>query len=148
MRKLVMILACVMFASNAFAFKDPATVAATRELISRVQRQSTLQEKAATLESFKQFLFNRLNTIEMPENMDDVDAMAKSNDPRIEEFRSLTEFDTYVGMISIRKINGASCAAARNHIAASTGADQSQLDRGEIGSEALMAQEIINAICH
>lgn len=143
MRKLIFIFMCFTISTNALAFKDEATLAATRELISRLQQQTTVQEKAANLERFKKFLFNRLNTIDVPDITQN-----SLKDPRIEEYRSLTEFDTYVNMISIKKINASSCAAATAHIRAATGADMSAINSDQQGAEALMAQQIIEALCH
>ncbi|MDG0815660.1 hypothetical protein [Bdellovibrio svalbardensis] len=141
MRKLVLAFAGLLLSSNAFAFTDSATINATKSLIAHVQTQGTLQERNATLERYKEFLSNRLNTFEMPEdalNVDDELAM---------EFASLNEFESYVMNIDLRKLNQKSCAAAKARVEAATGASQDQLSKGQIGSEALLAQEIINALC-
>ena len=137
MRKLMMVLACVLVTSNAFAFSDAATVNAVKDLIGRTRSQN-LQEKSASLEQMKKFMFNRLNTIEMPED---------ATDAQIEEYRSLTEFDTYLNMINVSKLNSTSCAANAAHIKASTGATEEDIAAGRIGSEAQVAEAIIAAFC-
>ncbi len=141
MRKLGLVFLGLLLSSNAFAFSDLVTMQATKNLIARVQTQSTLQERNATLEEYKQFLNGRLNNFEMPE-----DALT-ADDNLAKEFASLNEFETYVGNIDIRRLNHKSCAAAKAHVEAASGASQDQLAKGQIASEALLAQEIISALC-
>lgn len=141
MRKLSLVFVGLLLSSNAFAFSDLLTMHATKNLIARVQMQSTLQERNATLEQYKEFLNRRLNAFEMPENP------LLADDSLAMEFASLNEFESYVVNIDIRRINPKTCASAKAHVESASGASQDQLAKGQIASEALLAQEIISAIC-
>ena len=140
MRKL-MIIASLLISSQAFAFTDLLTVHQTKNLIARVKMENTLERKNQALENYKEWLSSRLNSFEMPEDP------LQASDELAQEFASLNEFESYVQMINIGKLNQRSCAASKARIQSATGLSQDQLDKGVIVSEALLAQEIINAIC-
>lgn len=142
MRKLITILSIFIMGQSAFAFRDSATISATRELIKELESKTSAAEKSSQLEKFKDFLFKRLNALEIP----DLDS-SSPDDPRIEEYRSLTEFDSYVGMIEVKNISAKNCAASLAHLKAATGADQSSNQTLGLGEEAKLAEEIILSLC-
>ncbi|BEV69437.1 hypothetical protein AB1A81_14135 [Bdellovibrio bacteriovorus] len=136
MRKLVMILAFVLAGNSAMAFQDLQTYRATDELINAMQLEGDTSVRLRQLESYKDFLYSRLNTIELP----DIDTTPET-DPRLEEYRSLTEFDNYVALIRMRQVSAKSCNATKVHIENSTSRD------GGVVPEAVEALKILSALC-
>ncbi|MGE9743373.1 hypothetical protein [Bdellovibrio bacteriovorus] len=136
MRKLVMILAFVLAGNSAMAFQDLQTYRATDELINAMQLEGDTSVRLRQLESYKDFLYSRLNTIELP----DIDT-TPDTDPRLEEYRSLTEFDNYVALIRMRQVSAKSCNATKVHIENSTSRD------GGVVPEAVEALKILSALC-
>ncbi|WP_374033855.1 hypothetical protein ACES2I_14555 [Bdellovibrio bacteriovorus] len=136
MRKLVMILAFVLAGNSAMAFQDLQTYRATDELINAMQLEGDTSVRLRQLESYKDFLYTRLNTIELP----DIET-TPDNDPRLEEYRSLTEFDNYVALIRMRQVSAKSCNATKVHIENSTSRD------GGVVPEAVEALKILSALC-
>lgn len=136
MRKLVMILAFVLAGNSAMAFQDLQTYRATDELINAMQLEGDTTVRLRHLESYKDFLYSRLNTIELP----DIET-TPDTDPRLEEYRSLTEFDNYVALIRMRQVSAKSCNSTKVHIENSTSRD------GGVVPEAVEALKILSALC-
>ncbi|AHZ83467.1 hypothetical protein predicted by Glimmer/Critica [Bdellovibrio bacteriovorus HD100] len=131
-----MILAFVLAGNSAMAFQDLQTYRATDELINAMQLEGDTSVRLRQLESYKDFLYSRLNTIELP----DIDTTPET-DPRLEEYRSLTEFDNYVALIRMRQVSAKSCNATKVHIENSTSRD------GGVVPEAVEALKILSALC-
>lgn len=136
MRQLVITLALVLSGFNASAFQDPETVQAAENLVSNMQQDSR-EDRLSRLESFKEFLYTRLNTIEIPDLNTTSDF-----DPRIEEYRSLTEFDNYVNLITMRQVTSKACVSTKMHIENSTSPE------GGVVPEAVEALKILSALCN
>ncbi len=138
MRQLTVALLSLLLGAQAFAFNDRVTVARVEQLKQTLEAEAP-QNRLAHLESFKDFLYNRLNSIELPEDI----LNTPDNDPRIEEYRSLTEFSGYVNLISAKQLSKASCGNINRDIinTANTQGSESQ------ASEALAALKILNSLC-
>lgn len=131
-------LVSLFIGAQAFAFSDRVTVVRVEQLKQTLEAEAP-QNRLAHLEGFKDFLFNRLNTIEMPEDI----LNTPDSDPRMEEFRSLTEFSGYVNLISAKQLSKASCGGIHRDIinTAQTQGTESQ------ASEALAALKILSSLC-
>lgn len=136
MRKLMMILTFLLSSNSALAFQDHLTFRAMDELTQTLQAERDGNMRLRHLESFKDFLYNRLNTIELP----DIET-TPDNDPRLEEYRSLTEFDSYVSLIRMRQISAKSCNSTKVHIEGTTSRD------GGVVPEAVEALKVLSALC-
>lgn len=136
MRKLILTLSLVLAASQSLAFEDALTYQATTEVITRMQQEAEMPARLALLNSYKDFLYNRLNTIELP----DLDS-TPDTDPRLEEYRSLTEFDGYVNLITMRQVTAQTCATTKTRIERSTSRE------GGVVPEAVEALRVLSALC-
>lgn len=136
MRKLIMIVTMILMSSSAWAFQDFETYQATDKLIERMQVETNLQRRLRIMDAYKNFLYQRLNTIEIPDLTETPD-----NDPRLEEYRSLTEFDNYVNLIRMRQVDAKTCTSTKMHIERSTSRD------GGVVPEAVEALKILTALC-
>ncbi len=136
MRKLILSLTVFMAAIQSLAFDDNLTLQATNEVITRMQQEDDMSRRLALLNTYKDFLYNRLNTIEIP----DLDS-TPDTDPRLDEYRSLTEFDGYVNLINMRQVTNQSCVRTKTHIERSTSRD------GGLVPEAVEALRILSALC-
>jgi hypothetical protein len=136
MRQLTVAFLSVIFSVQAFAFHDVTTLSRIEQLKQRLETEAP-QNRLAQLEAFKDFMYRRLNTMPMPEDI----LNTPDDDPRIEEFRSLTEFSGYVNLIAPKAVTGASCRAARNDIVNSANT------QGAEATEAVEALKILNSLC-
>jgi hypothetical protein len=116
--------------------------------------KKTLEEQApqyrlATLEEFKNILYDRLNSIPMPEDISKV----PDNDPRIEEFRSLNEFSGYLNLMTPKTLSAASCRSARKDLVNSVDTQGAELSEETVASddsvpsEAIQAMKILKSLC-
>ncbi|KHD88255.1 MAG: hypothetical protein OM95_09965 [Bdellovibrio sp. ArHS] len=133
-----MLMICLLTSQSVLAFTDSITVQAADNLIVHLQRQENPALRLRDLETFKQFLFQRLNTIEIP----DV-ATTPEDDPAFEEYRSLTEYDNYINLIYMKDITSTSCGRMKIRITNATSRE------GEIVvPEAAEAMKVLAALCH
>ena len=133
MRKIILAIACTLVASQSFAFKDEAVVRGIETLKARLMLQQP-QDRVATMAKFQDFLYKRLNSIPLPEDI----LKAPANDPRLEEFKSLQEFEGYVQAIQLRPITAENCQKKAVHFA--------NVAKGA-GPEAKEAYEILRFLC-
>lgn len=137
MRQFLIYLSIILSAVSASAFQDPITLRASEELIEQMAQEMSPGRRLRQLEEFKDFLYNRLNTIELPDI-----ATTPDEDPRLEEYRSLTEYDGYVNLIRMRDITAKNCMSTKVRIEKSTSRD------GVLVPEASAALKILLALCH
>ncbi|WP_253696375.1 hypothetical protein [Bdellovibrio bacteriovorus] len=135
MRKLILMV-CLLASQSSLAFTDSLTLQTADNLIAHLQRQDNVVARLQYLETYKQFLFDRLNTIEIPDL-----ATTPDDHPALEEYRSLTEYDNYVNLIRMKDINASTCQRTRTRIENSTSRD------GGLVPEAVEAMKILNALC-
>lgn len=136
MRQLILSFFLILAAAPALAFEDTLTYQATAEVITRMQQEAEMPARLALLNSYKDFLYNRLNTIEIPDLETTPDT-----DPRLEEYRSLTEFDGYINLISMRQVTAQTCASAKTRIERSTSRE------GGVVPEAVEALRVLSVLC-
>ena len=131
---LAAVLGCLV-TLQAGAFQDRLTVTAVSQLKQGLESEPR-QNRLMRLEAFKDFMFKRLNTI-LPEDVLNI----PDEDPRIEEYRSLTEFSGYVNMISPKELSSLTCRGTHRDLinAAST--------QGSEGTEAVEALKILTSLC-
>ncbi|WII72941.1 hypothetical protein QJS83_03530 [Bdellovibrio sp. 22V] len=137
MRQLILALTLVLAAGSAHAFEDAMTIQVTGQLTLRLQQEADPQVRLQLLEKYKEFLFERLNTVELPEDLTSL----PDNSPIIEEFRSLTEYDNYINLIRIKTLNERNCQLAKMRIENSTSRE------GGVVPEAVEALKVLNALC-
>ena len=137
MRQLMIAFLSLIFSFQAFAFNDPVTVGRIKQLKERLESEAP-QNRLAHLESFKGFMFKRLNSPDlMPE-----DALSiPDGDPRLEEYASLTEFSGYVNLISLKEVTYASCHSVHQDMA------NMVKTQGAETSEAVEAVKILGSLC-
>lgn len=140
MRQLKLIILGLVFTAKAFAFHDPKIFSTVSDVLKKLPLQTTIQERANTLDQLKESLFQKLSSIQLP----NIDQMSES-DPRLEEYRSLTEFDTYVEMIKSEDLTVKNCEALVAHL---NSAAQSHLTASKATPPELdLAQKIALAAC-
>lgn len=135
MRQLLTVMALFLSIENAYSFQDPYTKDETQKLIQGFQAQS-YQQRVDSLQHYKNFLYNRLNRIELP----DIDTTS-DEDPRFAEYASLTEFDTNVDLI-VNRIGKTSCANIEHEINS-----KSSRSGDVVVDEATEAVRILSALC-
>ena len=136
MRQLTVAFLSLLLSTQAFAFRDQLTVQRISQLKQTLEAEAP-QNRLAHLEAFKDFMYKRLNTVELPEDI----LNTPDDDPRIEEYRSLTEFSGYVNLISGKTISAASCRSSRQDIVNTANT------QGAEASEAVEALKILNSLC-
>lgn len=153
MRQLTVAFLSFIFSIQAFAFNDTTTVDRINLLKQRLETDA-LEHRLEHLGIFKDFLYQRLNSDDlMPE-----DALSLSdNDPRIEEYRSLTEFSGYLNLIGPARVvrrNSPKFDSAKSLEALKTTCRSARQDivnavntQGAEASEAVEALKIVNSLC-
>lgn len=137
MRQFLIALSLLVATTSASAFHDSATITVTEKLMLHIEKMEDSQLRLKALEKYKDFLFERLNSIELPDNF-----MALSNDnPVIEEYRSLTEFDNYINLIRMKEVTAKDCQRTKMRIEASTSRE------GGMVPEAEVALKVLSALC-
>ena len=136
MRQLTVAFLSVIFSVQALAFTDLTTVNRINQLKQRLEAEAP-QNRLVHLESFKDFLYKRLNTIEMPEDI----LNTPDTDPRMEEFRSLNEFNGYLNLISPKSVTVGSCRSIHQDIVNTVNT------QGAEASEAVEAIKILSSLC-
>ena len=136
MRQLTIAFLSLFLSVQAFAFRDATTVSRVEQLKQRLEAEAP-QNRLVHLEKFKDFMYKRLNTIEMPEDI----LNTPDEDPRLEEFRSLTEFSGYVNLIAPKSVSATGCRSAHQDIVNTANT------QGSEASEAVEALKILNSLC-
>lgn len=128
----------IIFATQANAFSDKQTLEQINNLRIKSAATQNMRERQILLENLKLFMFQKLSTMELPDLM-----TVSMQDPRIEEYRSLTEFDNYISMINVKNLNKENCANEANRIEAA----QSNTEEVTRGVEAKLALLILGSLC-
>lgn len=141
MRQLIksLVAVVVMVPSFSWALSDQMILNAYDRAQAQIVMSNSLEERVAKLEEFRHLVNLRLNSIDLPEDV----LMAADNDPRIESFRSLNEFEGYLDLISMRKVHEQSCARAEVKVVASSAGKQ----EGYVSQEARMALDLLKTLC-
>jgi hypothetical protein len=137
MRQLTVIFLSLIFSFQAFAFHDPVTIGRIKQLKERLESEAP-QNRLAHFESFKRFMFKRLNS---PDLMPEDSLSIPDGDPRLDEYASLTEFSGYVNLISPKEVTNASCHSVHQDLA------NTVKSQGEETPEAVEAVKIIGSLC-
>ncbi len=132
----------LFYCNPLFAFKDEVTLTATSKLIQNFKVQTSPRARLWSLHSYKDFLFHRLNTIEIP-NLESADL----NDPQLEEYSSLTEYDTYIELINIKELNPKSCASAFNQMNEAGSTPYQRMGAQDASFELQLARQVIKGLC-
>ncbi|GEM_PF-7130630 len=136
MRKLIMFIASVLLVNSANAFQDLQTKSMAATVQSKILRTSNTQDRLLLLSQYKDFLFQRLNSIELPAFED-----LRYGDPLLEEYRSLTEYEGYISLIDLKDISSKECY--RNKIRLQNSAGKTTV----LPSEARDALKILESLC-
>lgn len=138
MRPLILAALLVFTFSAAHATPDAVTNQAISSLREKIAADKTPAGRVALLESFKDFLFARLQSIPIDETDAGKDAFARLN-----------EFESYVFMMKMEKLSQGECAAAYSRISTSSATNlnyenESQINQSKPGIEAL---QLLKAVC-
>lgn len=136
MRQLIMFIASVLFVNSASAFQDLQTKSMAATVESRMLRTTNTQERLLLLSQYKDFLFQRLNSIELPAFED-----LRYGDPLLEEYRSLTEYEGYISLIDLKDVTAKECY--RNKVRMQNSAGKTTI----LPVEARDALKILEALC-
>ncbi|MGZ3770783.1 MAG: hypothetical protein ACXVCP_19655 [Bdellovibrio sp.] len=136
MRQLLTVLAVMLVFQNAYSFQDKLIIDRTKDLLIEFDG-SPQAERLQYLEQYKDFLYKRLNTINIPNLLNLPD-----NDPRLLEYGSLTEYDGYIDLINMQHITVESCHKAIKDIQAN-----GSIGQGKLAAEARIAIKIVTALC-
>ena len=138
MRPLILAVLLMFGAPSAFATTDAVTNQALATLKARLAADKTPAGRLALVESFKDFLFDRLQTVPLDESEAGKEAFARLN-----------EIESYVFMMKFEKLSPAECAHAYSRISTSSATNldyesESQINPSKPGVEAL---QLLKAIC-
>ncbi|MNK11924.1 hypothetical protein D3C87_299750 [compost metagenome] len=141
MRQLIKpIMAFVLMApSLSWSLSDPVTQLAAEKIQAEIQADKTQFGRMEKLSELKQFVNHRLNTIELPPDL----LKVRDDDPILESFRSLNEFEGYLDLISMTRIHGQNCAKAEIKVLAATAGK----DSNYVSPEAQVALDLLKSIC-
>lgn len=118
------------------AFNDAPSVQAVTETKSLIMSTKNSEARKHLLWSLRKAINTRLNTIEIPDI-----SQVQVNDPRVEDYRSLTEFEGYLDLISLTRLNEKECRRAQVRVEASSSTN------GFVSKEARYALELLQALC-
>lgn len=138
MRQLLMILIVSLAANSVFAFQDAPTHQVTAQLLERMEKTDNKVQRLRDLEKYKDWIYQRLNSIELPENF----ISLPDNSPILEEYRSLTEYDNYINLIRMKTVTEKDCAKTAKRIEGSTSRE------GGLVPEASDALRVLTALCN
>jgi hypothetical protein len=131
-----MFIASVLFVTSASAFQDLQTKSMAASVQSKILRTANTQDRLLLLSQYKDFLFQRLNSIELPAFED-----LRYGDPLLEEYRSLTEYEGYISLIDMKDVNSKECY--RNKVRLQNSAGKTTV----LPSEAREALKMLDALC-
>ncbi|HWU42116.1 MAG TPA: hypothetical protein VN132_01720 [Bdellovibrio sp.] len=140
MRKLIIFL-CLALSSNALAFSDLVTHKEVDKTIEAMKKANSVSDKINLLNGLKDFMFQRLNTIVVPDTTPKSGELTAAQ----KEYASLVEFDTNLNEIfhNIRSLNKITCANNRLHLQAFN----ANAETVSFTSEQHLVSEIIDSIC-
>jgi hypothetical protein len=141
MRKLILIIICLFTSLQTLAFKDVLTTTATQNLIRKLNGPLNKNEKFKTFKAFKVFLSHHLESFDLP----DIN-LESSKDPEFEEYRSLTEFETYLDLIQPQK-NKINCLSNIDRINIAGSTASFEMNEKNAAPEARLAHEVVRALC-
>lgn len=136
MRQLILFIFTTMFLTSAFAFQDVQTQKMAIHVQMKMRQTSDSNERMLLLAQYRDFLFQRLNSIPLPEFED-----LRYDDPVLEDYRSLTEYEGYISLIDLKNINSRECHRNKARLQNSVGRTPVQ------PPEAEEAIKILAALC-
>lgn len=136
MRQLILFIVSTMFLTSAFAFQDVQTQKMAIHVQMKIRQTSDSDERMLLLAQYRDFLFQRLNSIPLPEFED-----LRYDDPALENYRSLTEYEGYISLINLKNINSRECH--RNKVRLQNSAGRTPVQP----LEAEEALKILAALC-
>lgn len=132
MTALFALMTCV----NAFALNDAVTVREVSALKADLAAEANRDARLERLELFKDFLFNRLQTMPLPQNEAEKDAFAELN-----------EFEADVFMINMRSVSKTSCERAWRKITSANAVTDETVAASGLPSAARETLDILKALC-
>ncbi len=141
MHKLILIISFLLGSSTGWAFSDSATNTQLDRTIQALKLESRVDKKARHLEAFRNFLYQRLNTIDL--------ALIEANP---DDFASLNEFYGFIGQIDGKELSATACRKTRDNMLrlfrdnglSQEAADQLPTSQFPAATESL---RLLNALC-
>lgn len=137
MRQLIKTLLTVALLSPSFgwAFTDPATLMAVEVAHQEMREARQFSTRMSSLAALRKLVNERLNTIDLPNPLSLPD-----NDPRIENFRSLNEFEGYLDLMITRRVSIGDCSQIAQNIRSSS-------SKAQVAAEAQTALDLLKSAC-
>jgi hypothetical protein len=137
MRQLITkVLAVAIFIpSLAWSFSDPVTMMAVEVAHQEIQQATRFSTKMRSILHLRKLVNERLNTMDIPNPL-----LLANNDPRLEDFRSLNEFEGYLDLMVSQRVNADDCSRLAAQIRMSA-------VNTRASSEAQVALDLLKAIC-
>ena len=125
----------VFIPNLAWSFSDPVTLMAVEVAHQEISQATQFSAKMQSVLHLRKLVNERLNTIDMPNPLTLAD-----NDPRIENFRSLNEFEGYLDLMVGQRVNVRDCTKLATNITSAAVNTQAS-------SEAQIALGLLKAVC-
>lgn len=138
MRAIGLLLLFSLSATAASAFTDPVTVQRTAAFKSSLRAEKDKAKRLELLEGFKDFLFDRLQTMDLPQT-----ARQRA------DFAALNDFENNVFMFRFKTVDRASCVANWRKITTANAIKREYNDASEITAapSTKEALEILKLLC-
>lgn len=125
----------IFIPSLAWSFTDPVTVMAVEVAHQEIQQATRFSTKMQAVFHLRKLVNERLNTIDIPNPL-----ALQDNDPRLEDFRSLNEFEGYLDLMVGQRMNIKDCANIGANIRSAAVSTQAS-------SESKVALDLLKAVC-
>ena len=128
----------LMISGSAFALGDSVTVRKIAEFKSVLRAEKDKAKRLEQLEVFKDFLFDRLQTVELPDS-----------DQRRADFAELNEFESNIFLFRFKTVDTASCRLNWRRVTTANAIKRDYDDLSELVSapSTREALEILKLIC-